>query len=344
MVAGKIWDWFSMALFAVFALVFFFLFGLAIYAERPVDVPGESQILLVKPGRDFGSVVSEMARREIIKKPFAFKALARLKGDDKRIKAGEYAFGPSMAPSLILGELVRGRGLLRRLTVPEGQSMRQIASLAALAGVCGEKAFMDAAANSSLAAEMGVDAETFEGYLFPDTYFFSRQTAPATLIAAMLKRFRSIFSAEWEDRARSLGFSVHQTVTLASIIEKETGAAPERPVISSVFHNRLKKNMRLESDPTVIYGIRDFDGNITRRHLKEPTPYNTYVIRGLPPGPIASPGLESLRAALYPVDTDFLFFVSKNDGFHQFSVTFREHEKAVFEHQKRRRSRAKIAP
>ncbi|VEN74585.1 Endolytic murein transglycosylase [Candidatus Desulfarcum epimagneticum] len=344
MEAGKIWDWLSMALFAVFALIFFFLLSLAIYAERPAGAPGKSLILVVEPGRDFGSAVSEMARRGIVKRPLAFKALAFLKGDDKQIKAGEYALGPSMTPSFILGELVRGRGLLRRLTIPEGQNMRQIASLAARAGVCGEKEFMDAAVNPSLAAEMGVDAETFEGYLFPDTYFFPRDTAPAALIAAMVRRFRSVFSPEWEERARSLGFSVHQVVTLASIIEKETGAAPERPVISSVFHNRLKKNMRLESDPTVIYGIRDFDGNLTRRHLKEPAPHNTYVIRGLPPGPIASPGLESLRAALYPADTDFLFFVSKNDGFHQFSATLREHEKAVFKHQKRRRRRAKIAP
>ena len=153
----------------------------------------------------------------------------------------------------------------------------------------------------------------------------------------MVRRFQEVFTPAWEERARERKMTVHQVVTLASIIEKETGAPAERPVISSVFHNRLQKDMRLASDPTVIYGIKDFNGNLTRKDLTTPTPYNTYKIKGLPPGPIANPGADAIQAALYPADTDFLFFVSKRDGTHHFSKTYPEHEKAVRKYQLRRK-------
>jgi UPF0755 protein len=149
----------------------------------------------------------------------------------------------------------------------------------------------------------------------------------------MVRRFRHFFTDDWKKQAEKLGLSIHQVVTLASIIEKETGAGDERPIIASVFHNRLKKGMRLESDPTVIYGIKDFDGNITRRHLVTPNPYNTYIIKGLPPGPIANPGLKALEAALFPDDTRFLYFVSKKDGSHQFSTSLKDHNRAVRKYQ-----------
>ena len=153
----------------------------------------------------------------------------------------------------------------------------------------------------------------------------------------MVGHFKNVFTKKWQARAKSLGFSVHDIVTLASIIEKETGDAQERPVISSVFHNRLKKNMRLESDPTVIYGLKNFDGNIKRKHLKMVTPYNTYQIKGLPLGPIANPGALSLQAALNPAKTEYLFFVSKKDTTHQFSKTIQEHNRAVKKYQLRKK-------
>lgn len=149
----------------------------------------------------------------------------------------------------------------------------------------------------------------------------------------MVKRFWSVFKPEWKNRAKTLGFTIHQVVTLSSIIEKETGAPVERPIISSVFHNRLKRGIRLESDPTVIYGIEDFNGNITRRDLAEDTLYNTYRIKGLPPGPIANAGIESIEAALYPADTRFLYFVSKKDNTHQFSTNLKDHNMAVQKYQ-----------
>jgi UPF0755 protein len=152
----------------------------------------------------------------------------------------------------------------------------------------------------------------------------------------MVNRFKEVYLAEWHDRASQLNWNVHHVVTMASIIEKETGAAFERPLIASVFHNRLEKKMRLSSDPTVIYGIKDFDGNLTRKHLSTPTPYNTYLRKGLPPGPIASPGAKAIEAALYPADTKYLYFVSKKDTTHQFSTNIRDHNAAVRKYQLRR--------
>jgi UPF0755 protein len=186
---------------------------------------------------------------------------------------------------------------------------------------------------------MGITADTLEGYLFPDTYYFPSGLESKSIITAMVKQFRIAFKPEWQTRAEELGMSVHEVVTLASIIEKETGAPEERPLISSVFHNRLKKGMRLETDPTVIYGIPDFDGNIKRRHLNTYTPYNTYKIKGLPPGPIASPGAAALEAALYPAQSKYLYFVSKKDGTHQFSATIKEHNAAVRKYQLRKKRR-----
>jgi len=153
----------------------------------------------------------------------------------------------------------------------------------------------------------------------------------------MVDRFRSVYTPEWQQRTKNLGFTIHEMVTLASIIEKETGDASERPVISSVFHNRIRKGMRLESDPTVIYGIEAFDGNITRKHLSTPTPYNTYTQKGLPPGPIANPGKASIEAALFPADTSYLYFVARGDGTHQFSTDIRGHRQAVKQYQLKRK-------
>ncbi len=152
---------------------------------------------------------------------------------------------------------------------------------------------------------------SLEGYLFPETYFFSKETDCKTLITTMVSTFNKTFNDTWKSHAKEIGLSIHEVVILASIIEKETGNAKERPLIASVFHNRLKRNMRLESDPTVIYGVSDYDGRIRYKHLRRVTPYNTYKINGLPAGPIANPGAKSLEAALYPAQTSYLFFVSK---------------------------------
>lgn len=309
------------------------LLDLLTYADIPAAAEAEIQVFSVNPGEPFSAVARRLANAHLISTPVKFNRFARLRGFDKRVKAGEYDLSAVMTPRQILTTLVEGKVRLHRLTIPEGYNLMQIAQAAAEAGMASEAAFFAAATDSARARQMGLPADNFEGYLFPDTYLFPRGESPEKMVEAMVQGFNAVFGETWRRRADELGLTVHQVVTLASIVEKETGAAFERPRIASVFHNRLARGMRLESDPTVIYGIASFDGNLTRKHLKTMTPYNTYRIRGLPPGPIASPGRASLEAVLFPEKTDYLYFVSKKDGTHYFSRTFREHKKAVRKYQ-----------
>jgi UPF0755 protein len=324
-------------LFLLFSGLFCFILDLFIYADIPAStIDHNEKLIIIKPGQSFKSFSKSLQKDGIIKDLYKFNLFARIKGHDKKVKAGEYILSPSMTPYKILQILAAGKVCLHKITIPEGYNIRQIASITAMAGLCAETKFIGSATNSSFVHNKGIDAETFEGYLFPDTYYFSKDVSPEKIISAMVKRFRFVFTPTFKEQVKKLGLSIHQAVTLASIIEKETGDPEERPIISSVFHNRLKKKMRLESDPTVIYGIKDFDGNIKKRHLETSTPYNTYKIKGLPPGPIANPGIKAIEAALFPADTDFLYFVSKKDNTHEFSTNIRDHNKAVRKYQLRR--------
>lgn len=309
------------------------LLDLHLFARSPFG-PGITPIIVdIQPGQGFQQTALLLHQKGIIKNPLKFRWLARLKGYDKKIQAGEYVFSAALAPNELLEHLGSGRIHLHKLTVPEGFNLHQIAALVAQTGWTEAENFLARAMDPELVRTLGINADTFEGYLFPDTYYFPKATTADKIISAMLKRFQSIFTADFCKQAKTLGLSIHQVVTLASIIEKETGMPFERPIISSVFHNRLKKRIRLESDPTVIYGLPNFDGNLTRKHLKSATIYNTYIIRGLPPGPIANPGLKSIEAALYPADTAFLYFVSKKDRTHHFSTNLRDHNTAVRKYQ-----------
>ena len=323
-------------LFAVVVFTTALFFDLFHYAGKPAATVGKNRVLVINKGQRFKTIAQALGQAGFIKSPIKFYLLARLKGDDKKIKAGEYLFSAVMSPQKILARLVSGEVKLHRLTIPEGYNLSQVAAQAQKAGLVDAAAFLKAARDAAETKVYDIPAATFEGYLYPDTYFFGRPVTAKKIVATFVNRFNMVFTPAWRERAKQLNLTVHEVVTLASIIEKETGAAFERPIISSVFHNRLKKRMRLESDPTVIYGIKNFDGNITRRHLKTPTPYNTYTIKGLPPGPIANPGRASLHAALFPKDTDYLFFVSKNDTTHKFTTHLEAHRKAVRKYQLRR--------
>lgn len=317
------------------------------FANAPADVQGEAVILTIRAGENLGTLAARLQAAGLITDGRRFKWLARIKGHAKNLKAGEYRLNATMTPFQILQVVVGGKPNLYRLTIPEGYNLQQIAAEVAARGLGSAEDFLRSTADVSLARTLSDKARSLEGYLFPDTYFFARDVAAQTIVINMVNRFYDQFQLGWYGRAEELRLSVHQIVTLASIIEKETGDPGERPIIASVFHNRLRKKMRLESDPTVIYGIEDFDGNITRKHLKTPTPYNTYVIRGLPPGPIANPGRAAIEAALYPARTDFLFFVSKKDGTHHFSTNFAEHKRAVRKYQlqpRRKPSKVKREP
>ena len=326
----------SISLFVLFCAISCLLLDLLQYAEIPANSNKTDRIVVIKPGQGFTATLNGLKNAGVIKNPIKFEMVARIKRYDKKIKAGEYLLSSSMSPIKILETLASGKVRLYKMTVPEGYNMRQIASIIVRAKLGTETGFLNAATDSSFVHELGIDAETLEGYLFPDTYYFPKDITSKKIITTMVKRFRSIFTPEFNNQAKKLNLSIHQVVTLASIIEKETGAPFERPIISSVFHNRLRKRMRLESDPTVIYGIKNFDGNITRKHLSEQTPYNTYQIRGLPPGPIANPGLKAIEAALFPEDTNFLYFVSKRDRTHKFSTNIADHNRAVRKYQLRR--------
>jgi len=331
----------STALLLVFLTFLSIYLDLIFYSDRAAGGQPQKKIITIKRGQSFAVTTQYLHQEGLIKSPFRFRLLARIKGADKRIQAGEYLLSSDLSPNKIMETMVVGKVRLYKFTIPEGYNLKQIAAIISAAGFVTQEEFLKAATDPVFVRQMNIPAETFEGYLFPDTYYFPKGASTPDLITAMVERLHSLFSDPWKERTAENGHSIHEVLTLASIIEKETGAPFERPLISSVFHNRLRKGMRLETDPTVIYGLKDFNGNLTRKDLRTPTPYNTYKIKGLPPGPIASPGLAAIEAALYPAETDYLFFVSKKDSTHHFSTNFKDHERAIRKYQLRRRKKRK---
>ncbi len=315
-----------------------FLFGFAYYLVSPAKKGGPDQVFFVMEGSTLNEVASELEMKEIITRKNLFLIWARVMGYSRSIKAGEYRLNSGIPPLKILDILIRGVIVTHSVTIPEGFTREQIGELLEKKGLVDKDEFLSLTGNQDIAKSYGISGPGLEGYLYPDTYLFSRGMPAVSVIEAMVKHFWEVVTP-FRERAVQLEMTMENVVILASIVEKETGRGEERPVIASVFLNRLKRGKRLESDPTVIYGLKDFDGNLSKRDLVEFTPYNTYVIRGLPPGPIANPGLEAIRAVLYPAETDYLYFVSKNDGTHFFSKTFSEHNKAVKIYQKNRRER-----
>lgn len=311
-------------------IIGFTAYDLNRYRLTPISSASSESITITVPrGQSLDALTDLLHRKGFLQHPVKFKLLARIYGHHRMIKAGEYRFSTGMTPTEILDHLYAGDVLLHRLTIPEGFNIRQIAERVGEDGICRQDAFLAVATDPAFAKKMGINAQTVEGYLFPDTYFFEKNTPPQKIIATMIRHFRSVFSDKWQKRAKEMGMTVHEIMTLASIIEKESADNKERPIIASVFYNRLERHMRLESDPTVIYGIKDFNGDLTTRDLDQKTPYNTYQIYGLPPGPICNPGIESIRAALYPAKTDYLYFVAKPDKTHHFSRTLAAHDRAV---------------
>lgn len=334
------------SLFASFFLCLFLLAatglvlrdGLRHYAANPRDPQGPEVSFIVERGEGFRTVAERMETQGLIENALFFRILARIQKNDTRIHSGEYTMSSALSPQDLLRMMVEGRVKRYRLTLPEGLRITEIARRVAETGLVAKEAFVHAAMDTEFTRSLGIPADNLEGYLFPDTYFFTRKDTAHTMIRTMVQHFHQVMDAEKNQRAQDMGLSIHQVVTLASLIEKETGHPDERPLIASVFHNRLARGMRLETDPTVIYGIQNFDGRITRTHLRTWTPYNTYRIHGLPPGPIASPGKASLEAALWPASSSFLFFVSRNDGTHHFSTELSEHNRAVQQYQRSNRA------
>ncbi len=325
------------------------LAGLAAMGLRsPLDPQAQAVLIEVAAGEPLGIVAERLAAAGLLPEglagPRSLVLWARLRGTDRQIKSGEYELSAALSPLEILRRITAGEVKTWPVTLREGLTIEEVAARLAEAGIAGRDALVELARDPEFARRLGVQADSLEGYLFPETYRFRRDTHPALV----LERISAEFHAAWQPADREAlaasGMTLHEVVTLASIVEKETGTPHERPRISAVFHNRLRKGMRLQSDPTVIYGMLQetggFDGNIRRRDLEADTAYNTYTRSGLPPGPISSVSMASIRAVLAPEDLPYLYFVSQNDGTHYFSTTLREHVNAVNRYQKRRKRRS----
>lgn len=328
---------FSRALTWVFFLGLFVAF-LAVFSVIR-GAGGEPREVLIPRGVAVSRIGTLLQEQGVLTNPFLFKVLIYTTGGNRRVKAGEYAFKTGMGPLNAVGVLYFTSPIEHAITVPPGWNARQIAGILASKRLADPKKFLDIVLSSKSPIKYKLKAPTLEGYLYPDTYTFSRIDGEERIVERMVQRFFSQVDQPLIQAARDKGMSLEQLVTLASIIEKETGVPNERELISSVFHNRLKKRMRLQSDPTTIYGIANFDGNLTRKHLQTATPYNTYAIYGLPPGAIASVGLPALRATVNPAKTDYLYFVANGKGEHVFSSTYEQHNKYVDFYQRKRTSR-----
>jgi UPF0755 protein len=274
-------------------------------------------------------ISEDLERGRIISSSSLFSLYARFNGMDGKVKAGTYRFSDAMTPAEILRKLVSGDVDEVRFALPEGYSIYQVAELLDKRGIFKKDAFLEQCFNRSFLARLAINANSVEGFLYPSTYVVQPGMDEAALIKEMVSRFRSIYDKKFAERARSLGLNQTNVLTIASLIEKEAVNPLERPIIASVFLNRLRKGMPLQSDPTAVYGIRAFAGKISKNDILRDTPYNTYRIKGLPPGPIGNPGEASIEAALAPARTKYIYFVSKMDGTHHFSENLQQHNNAI---------------
>jgi len=295
---------------------------------------------VVPPGASAAAIARQLHAMGLVSHPLVFRVLALQRGVSSQLKAGEYALSGPLSAQGILDALARGDVVRRDLTVPEGRSLDEIAQLVVSEGLSLD-AFLAVARDPGPIRDLDPVAASLEGYLFPDTYDLPQSPeAPRTLVRRMLERFRSVIEPEL-GRIADKGLTVRQVVTLASIVELETARPGERARIAAVFWNRLERHMPLQTDPSVIYALKlagRWDGNIRKHDLDIDSPYNTYRHAGLPPGPLGSPGRESILAVLEPAPTKELYFVSRNDGTHEFSETLRDHNRAVDRYQRRRTS------
>jgi UPF0755 protein len=323
---------------ALLLLLVFFLTGAAFYryATTPVNDVTIARTVDIPKGSGFFRITEILDNVGLVHNRPLFWVLALAKGAARHIRAGEYELNGAMSPAAILDKLVRGEIKIYQVTLPEDITVNEVARRLSAFKLVNEKEFMMLAADRSFLASIDIEAESIEGYLFPDTYRFDRSMTIKEIIRILVGQFWREVTPEMRKRAQEIGLTLPQWVTLASIIGKESGYGAEKPLISAVFHNRLKRGMKLQSDPTAVYNLQQEGGHVKTvllRHLKSDTPHNTYRISGLPPGPIANPGIDSLRAALYPAKVDYLYFVAKNDGSHQFSSNLASHNQAVSKYQ-----------
>lgn len=282
----------------------------------------------IPQGASFRTAADSLHAEGFVSSPWLFRVFARVTGRDREIRAGTYVLQHGLSWNELVGALRKGQGIERRVTIPEGWSLTQIVpELATDLGVP-EDSVRAAVRDSALRNELGITTPTLEGYLFPDTYIFAYGTQARDAVEELVRHFEEVWQPQWNQRLGELSMSRNEIITLASIIEKEARLPEERPVISAVYHNRLRIGMPLQADPTVQYALGEHHERILYRDLEIESPYNTYRHTGLPPGPIASPGKASIEAALYPASVPYLYFVADSDGHHEFRTTFKEHREA----------------
>ena len=321
---------------AVIAIAVLVLFALAIdvyaYLTSPIESIKQQQSVVVASGETLGSVSRKLNERGMNEKPLYLKLYARLSGKANKIKVGEYQLDPGISPMALLDLLVSGKTVQYSITIPEGWTFKQM--LEALHDHAQIRATVDISATDEIMEQVGAPGLHPEGRFLPETYFFTRNTAEIDILKRAYRSLDNLLSEEWQKRDEGLPLKTpYEALILASIVEKETAVADEREMIAAVFINRLRKNMKLQTDPTVIYGMGDaYKGNIRKKDLLRDTPYNTYTRKGLTPTPIALPSASSIRAVMHPADTEALFFVASGGGRHHFTNTYEEHREAVIKY------------
>jgi peptidoglycan lytic transglycosylase G len=284
----------------------------------------------VTEGMSFKAVAATLKKEGLIRYRGYFELVGRLRGISRKVRVGYYGLSTNMSMWDVLESLRKGKVIEYEVVIPEGYNLYQIGwTLASTPLVANAQQFINLVKNKEYVHSLGIDADTLEGYLFPDTYYLPKGIKLEDIPKRMVTRYRTVFNESLRSRAEELGFTENQILTLASIVEKEAKIPAERKRISAVYHNRLKMGMKLQADPTTVYGKKAWVTRVTKEDLKRRSPYNTYLHKGLPPGPIANPGEGSILAALYPEDVDYIYFVAQGDGSHYFSSDFRSHEKAV---------------
>jgi len=323
-------------IFAVFfTMSFLAILVVFIYLVMPVSFEEKWKEIQIPEGVTYSQGISILKQEGMVHNKLIFLLLGRITGIERKLRAGFYNINTSMTPLEIFNRLRKGMIMEYSVTFPEGATLDDIRLNLKMNRLIDDSSWQ-IVKDKDFLQFLKIDAPSLEGYLFPDTYNFAKGAEPTTIFSIMVQRMRDKFDAAMRKRAEEMRISEREILTIASIIEKEAAVDRERPLISAVLYNRLKKGMRLQMDPTVIYGIRKISLGITKEDLRRHTPYNTYVISGLPPGPIASPGLKSILAALYPARVNYLYFVSKNDGTHFFSATNAEHAQAVMLYRKKK--------
>jgi peptidoglycan lytic transglycosylase G len=312
----------------------------AILAACVDNASGRIARVTIPPGASLRTAADSLHRAGLVSWPRLFRYYAKITGDDRDIKAGTYSLKHGESWSRLITALRDGEGLERKLTIPEGWNLFSIVpALATSLGAPSESVAV-AVRDTALLRELDIPTPTVEGYLFPDTYIFSYGTSPRVAVREMVTRFEHVWQPAWDDRLQQLAMSRNDVMALASIIEREARLPEERPVISAVYHNRLRLQMPLQADPTVEYALGGHRDRLYFKDLDVDSPYNTYRHPGLPPGPIASPGKASIEAALFPAQVPYLYFVASPDGHHEFRTTFKAHSEAVQEARRERREHA----